>query len=134
MSLNKLCAEDLDHAGIVAALDPLFAAYAVWRDRECFGHFTIRAGFVGCKRQRCRYPRLRARCAAEMSRVQVFVALHKILSLRAAFEGRSNPRNAENTNISKASELARSLLPCSTETADRTSRRPPAQGLRQWTM
>ena len=44
--LNKLCAEDLDHAGIVAALDPLFAAYAARRDRERFGHFTIRAGFV----------------------------------------------------------------------------------------
>ena len=26
--MNKLYAEDLDHAGIVAALDPLFAAYA----------------------------------------------------------------------------------------------------------
>ena len=69
-----------------------------------------------------------------MSRVQVFVVLHKILSLRAAFGGRPNQRNTENTNISKASKLARSLLPCSTETADRTSRRPPAQGLRQWTM
>ena len=45
--MNKLYAEDLDHAGIVAALDPLFAAYA--RDRqkgERFGDFTIRAGFV----------------------------------------------------------------------------------------
>ena len=45
--MNKLYAEDLDHAGIVAALDPLFAAYAVKRQKgERFGDFTIRAGFV----------------------------------------------------------------------------------------
>jgi sulfite reductase (NADPH) hemoprotein beta-component len=45
--LNKLFAEDLDHAGIVAALDPLFAAYAAGRQKgERFGDFTIRAGFV----------------------------------------------------------------------------------------
>ncbi len=45
--LNKLYAEDLDHAGIVAALDPLFAAYAAQRQRgERFGDFVIRAGFV----------------------------------------------------------------------------------------
>jgi len=45
--LSKLYAEDLDHDGIVAALDPAFAAYA--RDRktgERFGDFTIRAGYV----------------------------------------------------------------------------------------
>jgi sulfite reductase (NADPH) hemoprotein beta-component len=45
--LNKLYAEDLDHAGTVAALEPLFAAYA--RERrvgERFGDFTIRAGYV----------------------------------------------------------------------------------------
>ncbi len=45
--LSKLYAEDLDHAGIIAALDPLFAAYA--KDRasgERFGDYTIRAGFV----------------------------------------------------------------------------------------
>lgn len=45
--MNKLYAEDLDHAGIIAALDPVFAAYA--RDRqkgERFGDFAIRAGFV----------------------------------------------------------------------------------------
>lgn len=45
--LSKLYAEDLEHDGIVAALDPIFAAYA--RDRqkgERFGDFTIRAGFV----------------------------------------------------------------------------------------
>jgi sulfite reductase (NADPH) hemoprotein beta-component len=45
--LNKLFAEDLEHDAIVAALDPVFAAYA--RDRqkgERFGDFTIRAGIV----------------------------------------------------------------------------------------
>jgi sulfite reductase (NADPH) hemoprotein beta-component len=45
--LNKLYREDLDHAGIVAALDPLFAAYADERQaEERFGAFVIRAGFV----------------------------------------------------------------------------------------
>jgi sulfite reductase (NADPH) hemoprotein beta-component len=45
--MNKLYAEDLDHAGIVAALDPIFAAYAAERNKgEHFGDFTIRAGFV----------------------------------------------------------------------------------------
>jgi len=45
--LNKLYAEDLDHAGIVAALDPVFAAYAAERQKgERFGDFAIRAGFV----------------------------------------------------------------------------------------
>ena len=45
--MNKLYAEDLDHAGIVAALDPVFAAYAAERQKgERFGDFTIRAGFV----------------------------------------------------------------------------------------
>jgi len=45
--LNKLYAEDLDHAGIVAALDPLFAAYAAERQKgERVGDFAIRAGFV----------------------------------------------------------------------------------------
>ena len=45
--LNKLYAEDLDHAGILAALDPLLAAYAADRnDGERFGDFVIRAGFV----------------------------------------------------------------------------------------
>jgi sulfite reductase (NADPH) hemoprotein beta-component len=45
--LNKLYAEDLDHAGIIAALDPLFAAYAADRQKgERFGDFVIRAGFV----------------------------------------------------------------------------------------
>ena len=45
--MNKLYAEDLDHAGIVAALDPVLAAYAAERQKgERFGDFTIRAGFV----------------------------------------------------------------------------------------
>jgi sulfite reductase (NADPH) hemoprotein beta-component len=45
--MNKLYAEDVDHAGIVAALDPIFTAYAKERNPgERFGDFTIRAGFV----------------------------------------------------------------------------------------
>jgi sulfite reductase (NADPH) hemoprotein beta-component len=45
--LSKLYAEDLDHAGIVAALDPLFAAHAARREQgERFGDFCIRAGFI----------------------------------------------------------------------------------------
>jgi sulfite reductase (NADPH) hemoprotein beta-component len=45
--LSKLYAEDLDHAGIIAALDPVFAAYAAERQAgERFGDFAIRAGFV----------------------------------------------------------------------------------------
>ena len=45
--LSKLYAEDLDHNGIVAALDPIFAAYKNERQEgERFGDFTIRAGFV----------------------------------------------------------------------------------------
>jgi sulfite reductase (NADPH) hemoprotein beta-component len=46
--MSKLYAPDLDHDGIVAALDPIFAAYADKREKgERFGDFTIRAGFVG---------------------------------------------------------------------------------------
>ncbi len=45
--LSKLYAEDLDHNGIVAALDPVFAAYASGRQQgERLGDFSIRAGFV----------------------------------------------------------------------------------------
>jgi sulfite reductase (NADPH) hemoprotein beta-component len=45
--MNKLYAEDLEHGAIVAALDPIFAAYAAGRQKgERFGDFTIRAGFV----------------------------------------------------------------------------------------
>jgi sulfite reductase (NADPH) hemoprotein beta-component len=49
--LSKLYAEDLDHDGIVAALDPLFAAYAAGRERgERFSEFVIRAGIVAATR------------------------------------------------------------------------------------
>jgi sulfite reductase (NADPH) hemoprotein beta-component len=45
--LSKLYAADLEHDGIIAALDPIFAAYAADREKgECFGDFAIRAGFV----------------------------------------------------------------------------------------
>jgi sulfite reductase (NADPH) hemoprotein beta-component len=45
--LSKLYAEDVDHAGIVATLDPIFKAYADEREKgERFGDFTIRAGYV----------------------------------------------------------------------------------------
>ncbi len=45
--LSKLYADNLDHAGIIAKLDPLFAAYAAERDAgERFGDFVVRAGFV----------------------------------------------------------------------------------------
>src|SRR5262249_55418782 len=45
--LTKMYAEDLDHAGIVAALELMFGAYASDRQKgERFGAFTIRAGFV----------------------------------------------------------------------------------------
>jgi sulfite reductase (NADPH) hemoprotein beta-component len=45
--LSKLYAEDVDHAAIVARLDPLFSAYAAERNSgEHFGDFVIRAGFL----------------------------------------------------------------------------------------
>jgi sulfite reductase (NADPH) hemoprotein beta-component len=45
--LSKLFAEDLDNKGIIAALDPIFAAYVAERQQgERFGDYTIRAGFV----------------------------------------------------------------------------------------
>jgi len=45
--LSKLYAEDIEHAAIIATLDPIFAAYAAARQKgERFGDFTIRAGFV----------------------------------------------------------------------------------------
>ena len=45
--LSKLYAENLDHAAIIARLDPIFAAYAAEREAgEHFGDFVIRAGFV----------------------------------------------------------------------------------------
>ena len=49
-----LYVEDLEHAGIVAALDPIFAAYAAQRQKgERFGDFTIRAGFVAATGNGC---------------------------------------------------------------------------------
>ncbi len=45
--LSKLYAENLDHAAIIANLDPIFAAYKDERpEGERFGDYTIRAGFV----------------------------------------------------------------------------------------
>jgi sulfite reductase (NADPH) hemoprotein beta-component len=45
--MSKLFAEDLEHEGIIAALDPLLATYAKERaPNERFGDFVIRAGFV----------------------------------------------------------------------------------------
>ena len=45
--LNKLYRRDVDRAGIVAALGPLFSAYAKERTKgERFGDFVIRAGHV----------------------------------------------------------------------------------------
>jgi len=45
--LNKLHARDVDDAAIVAALRPVFAAYATERnDNESFGDFVIRSGIV----------------------------------------------------------------------------------------
>jgi sulfite reductase (NADPH) hemoprotein beta-component len=45
--LNKLYAEDLEHKGIINALDPIFSAYAAGRQKgERFGDFSIRAGFI----------------------------------------------------------------------------------------
>ena len=45
--LSKLYGPDVDEAGIMAALDPLFAAFARDRNsRERFGDFVIRAGYV----------------------------------------------------------------------------------------
>jgi sulfite reductase (NADPH) hemoprotein beta-component len=45
--LSKLYAEDLGHDGILAALDPLFSAYAKEREpEERFGAFLIRSGFI----------------------------------------------------------------------------------------
>jgi len=45
--LSKLYGGDLEEPAIVAALDPIFAAYAAERQKgERFGDFTVRAGFV----------------------------------------------------------------------------------------
>ncbi|MCK9912238.1 hypothetical protein MXD81_23995, partial [Microbacteriaceae bacterium K1510] len=45
--LNKLYAEDVDKAGIVRLLDPIFSRYAKEREEgEHFSDFAIRAGYV----------------------------------------------------------------------------------------
>jgi len=45
--MSKLYLPDADHDGIVAALDPVFEAYAAGREKgEHFGDFAIRAGYV----------------------------------------------------------------------------------------
>jgi len=45
--MNKLYARDVTHDGIIAALEPLFSAYARERaDGEHFSDFVIRAGYV----------------------------------------------------------------------------------------
>ena len=45
--LNTLYRENIDEAGILAALDPLFARHAAERtDGERFGDFLVRAGIV----------------------------------------------------------------------------------------
>jgi sulfite reductase (NADPH) hemoprotein beta-component len=45
--LSKLYAEDIDHTAIVAALEPVIAAYAAERRKgERLGDFVVRAGFV----------------------------------------------------------------------------------------
>jgi sulfite reductase (NADPH) hemoprotein beta-component len=66
--LNKLYAEDIDHAGIIAALDPIFAAYASgWQKGERFGDFTIRADYVvATGNGRDFHANVRARAAAPM--------------------------------------------------------------------
>jgi len=49
--MNKLYREDLDHAGIVATLDLVLAAYAKERNKgERFGDFAIRTGCVAATR------------------------------------------------------------------------------------
>ncbi len=45
--LNKLAAQDVDKAGIIATLEPILIAYSQQRhDGERFGDFAIRAGYV----------------------------------------------------------------------------------------
>ncbi|ADO70716.1 assimilatory sulfite reductase (NADPH) hemoprotein subunit [Stigmatella aurantiaca] len=46
--LNRLYRENIDEAGVLEALEPLFASYARERQpNEGFGDFTVRAGHVG---------------------------------------------------------------------------------------
>ena len=56
--LSKLYAEDLDHAGIVAALDPVFAAYAAGRAAgRALRRIHDPRGLRRADRQRPRFPR-----------------------------------------------------------------------------
>jgi sulfite reductase (NADPH) hemoprotein beta-component len=49
--LNRLYRENIDEAGILSALEPLFAAYAKERQPgEGFGDYTLRTGHVGAPR------------------------------------------------------------------------------------
>jgi sulfite reductase (NADPH) hemoprotein beta-component len=49
--LNRLYRENIDEAGILETLEPLFAAYARERQPgEGFGDFTVRAGHVAAPR------------------------------------------------------------------------------------
>ena len=63
--LSKLYAEDLDHDGIVAALDPLFAAYAARTPAgRALRRFRHPRGLRRANRQRPRFPRQHRQGAA----------------------------------------------------------------------
>jgi sulfite reductase (NADPH) hemoprotein beta-component len=66
--MSKLYAEDLDHAGIVAALDPVLAAFAKEREpNERFGRVRDPRWICGAHRQRPRFPRERGSQARRMN-------------------------------------------------------------------
>ncbi len=66
--LSKLYAEDLEHDAIIAALDPVFAAYAREREPgERFGEFVIRAGLVARTPQRRGFPREHRRAESRVT-------------------------------------------------------------------
>ena len=82
--MNKLYAEDLDHAGIVAALDPLFAAYVAGRQKsERFGDFVDPRRPRRRERQRrrfpCECPALRAEIGVRSSRVSRMAGLSRAI-------------------------------------------------------
>ena len=119
--MNKLYAEDLDHAGIVAALDPLFAAYVKERQKgEHFGDFTIRAGYVAASgngrdfHANVRLPP--ARMPARCSTVTRLALLPKNSTIAGAMRSTfAQPIHAARNKRVKSttSQLARSLLLCS---------------------
>ena len=119
--MTKLYAEDLDHDGIIAALDPVFAAYARERQKgERFGDFAIRAGFVARDRQRPRLPRQCGQASRTRGPViPVQSAGDLLLSFSTRFaalrgnESREIPSHKKSVNTSISYALARSLLPCS---------------------